>query len=203
MGGVFNPFNLDAYQFTHNNPVRYVDPDGKISVGFSGSLQINIFGFRRSVGIELRYYRNENPKDGTKNAITLSRTVSKGSLVDFATKSDAEQNWSPDNYWAEFSNGLEADAGTNILVSNADEPEQLAGPSRVSGAAGGGACGIAIDVAQPVEDESFPMKVIQNDQGVDISEESVAITPMPGSTLGLEVHIENDANTNHWWAKEW
>lgn len=28
MGGVFNTLNLDLYMYTHQNPVKYVDPDG-------------------------------------------------------------------------------------------------------------------------------------------------------------------------------
>ena len=28
LGGVYNPPNLDLYQYTHNNPVRYIDADG-------------------------------------------------------------------------------------------------------------------------------------------------------------------------------
>jgi hypothetical protein len=30
MGGVFNPVNLHLYHYAGNNPVKYVDPDGKI-----------------------------------------------------------------------------------------------------------------------------------------------------------------------------
>ncbi|WP_303908973.1 RHS repeat domain-containing protein [Thiohalomonas denitrificans] len=33
MGGVFNPINLGLYTYTHNNPVRYTDPDGNAICG--------------------------------------------------------------------------------------------------------------------------------------------------------------------------
>ena len=29
MGGVFNTFNLDLYHYAENNPVKYLDPDGR------------------------------------------------------------------------------------------------------------------------------------------------------------------------------
>ena len=28
-GGVFNPINMSLYRYSGNNPVKYVDPDGK------------------------------------------------------------------------------------------------------------------------------------------------------------------------------
>ena len=31
MGGVFNSANIDTYQYAHNNPARYTDPDGRVT----------------------------------------------------------------------------------------------------------------------------------------------------------------------------
>jgi len=36
MGGVFNTVNLHAYHYAGNNPVKYTDPDGKISIPAAG-----------------------------------------------------------------------------------------------------------------------------------------------------------------------
>ena len=36
MGGVFNAINLNVYHYAGNNPVKYTDPDGKISIPAAG-----------------------------------------------------------------------------------------------------------------------------------------------------------------------
>ena len=45
MGGVFNPINLDAYQYGGMNPVKYVDPDGNelYLSGLDGDQRFQLF----------------------------------------------------------------------------------------------------------------------------------------------------------------
>jgi len=38
MGGVYNPKNIDLYCYTHNNSIRYNDPDGKMPTILAGAL---------------------------------------------------------------------------------------------------------------------------------------------------------------------
>ena len=33
MGGVFNVVNLHVYHYVGNNPIKYVDPDGRLTIG--------------------------------------------------------------------------------------------------------------------------------------------------------------------------
>ena len=34
-GGVYNPINLNGYHYGGNNPIKYVDPDGKTNSSFA------------------------------------------------------------------------------------------------------------------------------------------------------------------------
>jgi hypothetical protein len=38
MGGVFNTVNLHTYHYAGNNPVKYVDPDGRIDMHLGGGI---------------------------------------------------------------------------------------------------------------------------------------------------------------------
>ncbi len=79
MGGVFNPFNLDGYQFTHNNPVKYVDPDGNASYHFDKDNhtitikpESGIIGKLKNIFSNPNCYYIPNSKRGTKIDYTTS-----------------------------------------------------------------------------------------------------------------------------------
>lgn len=83
-----------------------------------------------------------------------------------------------------------------MLVSNADEPEQLEGPGRSSwGALGYEGAGATIDISYPTKDSNLPMDVVKNDKEKDITEVtfSSSVIPLtPGATAEAEVHVRND-----------
>jgi len=59
MGGIYNPFNLGLYSYSHLNPLRYSDPDGNAPFGgflynaYNGIQAHNVFSdYVRSQGAE-------------------------------------------------------------------------------------------------------------------------------------------------------
>jgi hypothetical protein len=69
MGGVYNPFNLGLYTYTHQNPVRYSDPDGNVVIGIPFTdkyfvLQQRSEGGYRAEITTRKEGRNINPAPG-------------------------------------------------------------------------------------------------------------------------------------------
>jgi hypothetical protein len=58
-GGVFNYVNLHAYHYARNNPVKYVDPDGRES-GLVTDVRANLGAGHSGIWVE-RYDENGNP----------------------------------------------------------------------------------------------------------------------------------------------
>ena len=78
LGGIFNILNFHVYGYTHNNPIKYTDPDGRNPVLFSAngtfssgeSYDITIFS-RMSTKVDVRTSVN----DGTATMPLYSQTT--------------------------------------------------------------------------------------------------------------------------------
>ncbi|EMB39717.1 RHS repeat-associated core domain-containing protein [Treponema denticola ATCC 33520] len=74
MGGVFNVVNLHVYHYAGNNPVKYTDPDGRVSCGTEVILRIdgyldknNAFGMAK-----ILYQYSKNPSEGALSSIATA-----------------------------------------------------------------------------------------------------------------------------------
>ena len=83
MGGVFNPINLDAYQYGGMNPVKYVDPDGNALNFLVGAAIGAVVGFTTETTIQTykAYYASPSEdrswSSATVNAFTNSSSRNK------------------------------------------------------------------------------------------------------------------------------
>ena len=74
LGGVYNTVNLHVYHYAGNNPVKYVDPDGRVSCGTEVILRIdgyldknNAFGMAK-----ILYQYSKNPSEGALSSIATA-----------------------------------------------------------------------------------------------------------------------------------
>ena len=101
MGGVFNHINSNLYHYGGNNPVRYVDPDGRFDIEDSVSSFIDLFSNREKKYIqfseyiidryleadEYEFYRN-NPNELNNDSDIFYREKKNGYEYCIATKTE-------------------------------------------------------------------------------------------------------------------
>ncbi|UTC55709.1 hypothetical protein E4N69_00925 [Treponema sp. OMZ 906] len=74
MGGVFNVVNLHLYHYAGNNPVKYTDPDGKVSTETEVTLRIDgTLGKTNARDMAVTLYQySKNPNEGALSSIVTS-----------------------------------------------------------------------------------------------------------------------------------
>jgi RHS repeat-associated protein len=83
MGGIYNDFNLDPYGYSHQNPLKFVDPDGNFTNPVENAvLRSHVSGRHNPMGSSFGMVRNngKRPHQGVDlRAITGTNTYAVGS----------------------------------------------------------------------------------------------------------------------------
>jgi hypothetical protein len=138
MGGVFNYVNFHVYHYSANNPVNYVDPDGKwvfsLGIGATGG---GSTGGHVSVGISIGYSKKEGISIGAFRSIAGGSYVGAGgSLTINATISPSAQSVhdiAGESLIIGGSGGEGIVAGGDLIISMDDKNVSFSGNIGVGG----------------------------------------------------------------------
>lgn len=176
--------NLFAYSLC--NPVHTTDPFGLWGLAGAVGGAFTFFGYRGAYDVEFRII-----KDSLK---PLLKGWSFGITYTYSwTNYWSHQECEQDSPYTPFAWGMEHDAGTRLMLTNANDIEQVIGNSIsiVGMAAGAGWHGLSVEMS--VMTEADYQTLIMN--GVEpVWELAGSVHPMPGYTLGAEAHV-NTRNT--------
>jgi hypothetical protein len=87
MGGVFNLVNLHVYHYAGNNPIKYIDPDGRMDENGDGTVTFDKTTDKLWKGAETAGWNNY------REALDNALFVRDGQVVDVASWYDKDGNW--------------------------------------------------------------------------------------------------------------
>ena len=91
-GGIYNPMNIATYSYTYNNPVKWIDPNGK-QVNHSVLLESNYVSLKLRTGDTRTYQNGYKFTNATIHLINLVTSVNKdyisNAIIKFSKIGDA------------------------------------------------------------------------------------------------------------------